>query len=289
MSIKTLSVIKELEQREGKAETIPLLLVFYLRLLKVQAGAEQKILVPEPLLSDAVANKRLEQGKPLLRFKDLKLDFGLLQEIFSDVTGIFADYSELFELDIELVRQLDPGSIIGPETLRAWFEKNRIPRGVTPHGISQPLLKNMILATLKPYLTSYQEAIIGIVRQEYWRRGYCPVCGGAPDFAYLEREQGSRWLVCSRCDAEWLFQRLECPYCRNLDQKTLAYFTDESGLYRLNVCDECHQYLKCIDVRKKTESEVRLPLERLETLDLDRQAQEKGYRQGRPQTVRRKS
>jgi FdhE protein len=281
-------VIKELEQREEKAGALPLLLVFYLRLLKVQAGAEQEIRVPEPLLSDAVANKRLERGKPLLRFKELKLDFGLLQKTFGEISQIFADYPELFEMDQEFIRQLDASSVIGPETLRAWFEKNAIPQEVVPSGISQPLLENIILATLKPYLVSYQEALIGIVRQEYWRHRHCPVCGGVPDFTYLERERGSRWLVCSRCDAEWLFQRLECPYCGNLDQKTLAFFTDESGLYRLYVCEKCQQYLKCIDVRK-TQSEVRLPLERLETLDLDRQAQEQGYRPGRPQTVRRKS
>ena len=52
-----------------------------------------------------MANKRLEQGKPLLRFKDLKLDFGLLQKTFGEISRVFADYPELFELDPKLVRQ----------------------------------------------------------------------------------------------------------------------------------------------------------------------------------------
>jgi FdhE protein len=83
-------------------------------------------------------------------------------------------------------------------------------------------------------------------------------------------------LVCSRCDYEWLFQRLQCPYCGNQDQKTLAFFTDDKELYRLYVCEQCRCYLKAIDLRK-TETEILLPLERFYTLDLDAQAKEYGY------------
>lgn len=95
--------------------------------------------------------------------------------------------------------------------------------------------------------------------------------------AYLDRERGSRWLLCSRCDFTWLYHRLQCPYCGNLDQNTLAFFSDEKGLYRLQVCECCKCYLKTIDLRK-TDDEVLLPLERLLTTDMDRQAREEGYR-----------
>ena len=82
--------------------------------------------------------------------------------------------------------------------------------------------------------------------------------------------------MCSRCDAEWLFQRLECPYCGTKDQSTLAFFTDDKGLYRLYVCEQCRHYLKAIDLRK-SEDEVLLPLERFLTPDIDAQAQQDGY------------
>jgi len=114
------------------------------------------------------------------------------------------------------------------------------------------------------------------VNQERWRRGYCPICGGNPDFAFLDKERGARWLLCSGCDAEWLFQRLECPYCGTQDQDALAYFTDDEGLYRLYVCERCKRYLKALDLRQ-AKSEVLLPLERLFTFDIDAQAQEYGY------------
>ena len=103
-----------------------------------------------------------------------------------------------------------------------------------------------------------------------------PCKWGAPDFAYLDKERGARWLLCSRCDAEWLFQRLECPYCGSQDQDSLAYFTDDGGLYRLYVCEQCKRYLKAIDLRQ-AKSEVLLPLERFLTLEIDAQAHESGY------------
>jgi len=88
--------------------------------------------------------------------------------------------------------------------------------------------------------------------------------------AYLDRENGVRWLLCSRCDATWLFQRLECPYCGIQNQNALAYFTNEdSRMYRLYVCEECRAYIKAIDLRR-TGKEILLPLERLTTLDMDK-------------------
>ena len=112
--------------------------------------------------------------------------------------------------------------------------------------------------------------------QERWRRRYCPICGGNADFAFLDKERGARWLLCSRFAAEWLFQRLECPYCGTTDQNALAYFADDEGLYRLYVCEQCKRSLKAIDLRQ-AKSEVLIPLERLLTLDIDAQAKEYGY------------
>ena len=57
---------------------------------------------------------------------------------------------------------------------------------------------------------------------------------------------------------------------------SLAYFADDKGGYRLYVCEQCHKYIKAIDLRH-ADPEVSLPLERVLTLDMDRQGQEKGY------------
>ena len=85
--------------------------------------------------------------------------------------------------------------------------------------------------------------------------------------------------MCLRCDARWRFQRLECHNCGNQDFKSMQCFGDDSGVYRLYVCDKCHTYLKVIDFRN-VKTEVFLPLERLLTLDMDQQGQEMGYQPG---------
>jgi FdhE protein len=140
-----------------------------------------------------------------------------------------------------------------------------------------PDILGLILQTaFKPFVSAISENYIKLVDQEQWRRSYCPCCGGNPDFAYLDKERGARFLMCARCDSSWLFQRMECPCCGNQDQNTLAYFSDDSGLYRLYICEKCKNYLKAIDLRK-TENQILLPLERLSTLDLDAQASKSGY------------
>jgi FdhE protein len=134
---------------------------------------------------------------------------------------------------------------------------------------------------LKPFLKAYAEVFRPEVEPEFWRRQYCPICGGKPDFAYLEKEMGGRWLVCSRCDTEWLFMRLKCPYCGTQTQSDLAHFTseEEPHLYRLHTCERCHTYIKVIDLRC-SETEILIPLERVLTIDMDKMGEEKGYAPG---------
>ncbi len=78
---------------------------------------------------------------------------------------------------------------------------------------------------------------------------------------------------------EWLFQRVQCPYCGTQKHQSLAYRTNSQGLYQLYTCEECHCYIKAIDLRR-TGADVLLPLERILTAGLDRQARQAGYRPG---------
>jgi len=257
----------------------PEFLEFYQRLLGIQSGAEERIGTPEPSLSRKALNERIEQGLPLISFDELALDWLLLEGVFAEVVVAFASYPELFGEIPESLREPESRSIPLGEIAKAWFEGIRLSTLIASEDVDENLLESIICATLRPFITTYSKVLIAQVDQERWRRRYCPICGGSPDLAFLDKESGARWVVCSRCDTEWLFQRLECPYCGNKDQSALGYFTDDKGLYRLYVCEQCHTYIKAIDLRH-TESEVLLPLERMMTLDMDRQGQEKGYQPG---------
>ncbi|MFH1031971.1 MAG: formate dehydrogenase accessory protein FdhE [Chloroflexota bacterium] len=264
---------------EGRRRGLPSrFLEFYSRLLRIQLRTEQSIKLPKSELGKEEAKERNEGGLPLLKFDELALDKDLLQSTFAEVTALFADFPDLFGKI--------PGDIgeIPIEAIRDWFEGAKLPATQTTGKVDEEILETIIHAALKPFLVSYARVLIKLVNQESWRRQYCPICGGKPDFSFLDKERGSRWLICSRCDSEWLFQRLQCPYCGTQDQNVLSFFPDAEGLYRLYVCDKCHTYIKTIDSRK-TESTLTPSLERVLTLDLDRQGREKGYKPGYSENV----
>ena len=271
---KILQKLSELEKEEG---SLPLLFEFYRKLLQVQSGARERFGTPGLSLSTDAIRQHMEKGLPLLSFDDLALDWAQVQDLFARVVAVFASYAQLFGETPERLRELEANRLT-KRAVKAWFSGKAIPSTLLS-GVNENLVQTIIQATLQPFLSSYANALSASFDHENWRRGYCPVCGGSPDMAVLKPEYGARWLLCSRCDTEWLFQRLECPYCGNQNQNALAYFTDDKGLYRLYVCEQCRTYIKAIDLRH-AEGEVFLPLERVITLDLDKQGQEKGYNPG---------
>ena len=282
----TSKILKKLEEQEKEEGSLPLLLKFYRKLLQTQSKARKRIGMPKHGLSSEALRNRIQNGLPLVSLIDLNIDWALIRDVFVKIVAVFASYPELFGEIPERLKKPGAGRLLTKRAVQAWFTGKELPSTIL-EGVSENLIQTMIQATLQPSLASYGQALIGSVEQEYWRQAYCPICGGSPDLAYLEKEVGARWLLCSRCDSEWLFQRLECPYCGTQDRKALAFFTDEKELYRLYVCEECKCYLKAIDLRK-VESEILLPLERLYTLDLDSQAREQGYHSCQKPTVKKK-
>ena len=280
MPVNTERLIQEIEQRAEREGALPLLLDFYRELLEVQLAAEMAFPVPPCHLDAESGAARTQRGQPLLDYSETKLDFELLRETFDRVKAVFAEFPDLFDLEARTARELDPEVLLTGETLAAWFVRGEVPISDVTEKLNPHLVENIIRASVKPFLLAYARVLLPGVQMEHWWHGHCPVCGGAPDYAFLDRERGSRWLVCSRCDSEWLYPRLECPYCNNKDQHLLNYYPGESGPYRLYVCEKCHQYLKATDLRQ-VKAAFHPPLERLLTLDLDRQGTELGYQPGR--------
>jgi FdhE protein len=266
-------VLKKLAEREKREGDLPLLLRFYRDIVLLQDETRRRTSVPATGLDAGAIRERLRQGVPLLRLEDLEAHIESLQQLFGGVREIFRAYPGLFG---ELPDGPAGGHRLNAEIVRAWFEGGPMPPAALD-GADEATLQAMVHLTFKPLLAARAEALSSSIDSELWRRRYCPVCGGIPDMAYLDRERGARWLLCSRCDFTWLFHRLQCPHCGTEDHNALSFFTDEPGFYRLHVCERCKCYLKTIDLRK-TDDEVILPLERLMTGDIDRKAREEGYR-----------
>jgi FdhE protein len=232
------------------------------------------VLIPERRLSSEIISHNIKSGRPLLQFDDLELDWSRVSEVFNQVLTIFADYPQLFSAIPDGFSGLEISRL--KDVVKAWFTGDSLSAVMPADQHCESLLKYIIQSTLKPFVTAYSKVLRSSLSQEDWRRGYCPVCGANPDFAFLEKELGNRWLLCSRCDMEWLFKRLECPFCGTQDQNSLSYYTDDGGVYRLYVCEKCKHYLKAIDLRL-VKSEVVITLERLFTLSMDVQGYHDGY------------
>ena len=267
---------KGLEEWAGEAHSSRFI-AFYLALLQIQAEVEAGLVLPEPGLSKQELEECLRGGSPVFSLDEQELDRTTVNRTFCRIAALFSEYPEVlgtvpkvflsadFELPVELAR--------------AWLEGGELPAEINGEKMNPLLLGSLIQQTLRPFLIGYGQALAGRYNQDTWLQSRCPVCGSDAEFAYLEKEAGARWLVCSTCCAEWRFHRTKCPFCGNADHQTLSYYTGEDGLYRLYLCQKCKGYLKAIDLRKTTET--KLPaLEALTTLAMDRQGQEMGYHRG---------
>ncbi|MBN2238656.1 MAG: formate dehydrogenase accessory protein FdhE [Dehalococcoidales bacterium] len=271
------SILNKLEEREIKEGKLPLLLEFYRELLKVQSGAMDRISVPS--IGPESLSPRIHQGLPLIDCETMSLDCSLAEDIFARVKAVFAGYPQLFGIPVEKATEMSDEAALTVEAIKAWCTRGDIPETILS-GLNENLRQAIFQAALHPFLASYAGMLSSYVQQEGWRRNYCPICGGSPDLSLLKGETGERWLVCSRCDFEWLYQRLQCAYCGNQDQRTLSFFMDDTEKYRLYVCEKCNCYIKTVD-RRKTGVDTPPALERLYTLDLDNQAIAQGYQPGR--------
>lgn len=111
----------------------------------------------------------------------------------------------------------------------------------------------------------------------------CPACSNPPQLSLLrEFSNGAkRSLVCSLCSAEWDFRRVLCPYCGEQHKDKLPVFTaEEFSQARIEGCDTCKSYIKCIDLSKDGYAVPQV--DDLATLALDLWAQEQGYTRPQP-------
>jgi FdhE protein len=272
-------VIDKILNRLADAEQpLPRSLEFYRKILTIQTKTKLPDLAESTADFSRNSGERLSQGKPLLAFSDLEINWEYFQSLYNELLDLSMEFLTPNREETEEAKKIGSDLDLLQETTKTWFGIKTVSRKSNSknNDINQ-LTSSIVQATLYPLLSIYSDKLLPLVTQEAWYKRYCPVCGGEADFGFLDREKdGARWLLCSRCDAQWLFYRLVCPHCGNDDQQSLAYFTNDTSVYRLYVCEKCRHYLKTIDLRK-TEAEILLPLERILTLDMDRQAHESNY------------
>jgi FdhE protein len=111
----------------------------------------------------------------------------------------------------------------------------------------------------------------------------CPACGNPAQVSVLrELNNGAkRSLLCFLCSTEWEFRRVLCPSCGEQHKDKLPVFSAEDlPQARIEACDTCKSYMKCIDLTK--DGHAVPPVDDLATLALDLWAEEQGYTRHQP-------
>jgi len=245
---------------------------FHRKLFQILDQARAEIVETLEMADEEALQARLLQGLPLLSFAQLPVEGERFAKLVSTVAQLLTGY------DPDLVGQTVPDSPAECLALAQQRFKEGQANDVQKDDQEEVTLTQMSVdLALKPYLEWAAEQVLPYVDQQLWRRGYCPICGGAPDFATLDAEVGTRYLLCSRCNSQWLYRRLGCPFCETTDHTKLIYYPSEDGVYRLYVCQECRRYLKTMDLRQVGRT-VLLPVERVTTVAMDAAARQEGYR-----------
>jgi FdhE protein len=245
------------------------LLDFYEKLFQIQFAFKSQELSGQPAgtVTKKIRSANLADGLPQITFDELGLGVVPFMPLYRRLAALLATY---------LGPPLSPEEDPEPGRIVQYAREIFASRGPLVIGEKtedfQRTASGLVLA---PFLQRACESILPRIPQNSWHSGTCPVCGGKPSFAALTEDFGSRVLLCSRCNGEWNYNRLGCPFCERKDPQT--YYASEDGSYRLYVCDACHRYLKTMDIRERG-SDRCLPVENLITVSMDIAAQEKGYK-----------
>ena len=246
---------------------------FHQKVFRLQHEAKVQIAATLEMLDQEVLRARVRQGLPQLSFAQLPLEAKGFSRLATEIAQALGQYDPELAAGTDGLEEIDWLSLAGRR-----FEQGMVNEGEEdPEEAEMGLVEVAVDLALQPYLEWAAEQVMPHVDQESWKRGCCPVCGGAPDFAALVEETGARHLVCSRCRSQWLYKRLQCPFCNNTDHTKLLYYPSEDEVYRLYLCQVCKRYLKAIDLRQATHRVV-LAVEPLLTAAMDLAAQEQGYK-----------
>jgi FdhE protein len=253
----------------------------HVELLELQRRVQARAAVPWMEIGPERVKRAQEDGRPLLRFEDIRLDWTEFRLVFRQTADVLRRFDALDEDDYRALQAITrDGNALDPLVAR-WFDAAAAPGAgaaeppPTP-PVYQAAMEQVLALAMRPFLERCADLIQQQVDFGAWRRGSCPLCGGEPEFAVLLSSSG-RMLICGRCSARWPFDDTRCPFCLNDNRAELPSFASADRRYRLFACDVCRRYLKAYDARQGGRP-LMLAVDSVATLPLDAAAVRRGYR-----------
>ena len=235
-----------------------------------------------PLVTKEEADRRLGQGLPIIDPNKLQFDEKELGDLLQRICSILAEQArDRNSAAGRLLKAVESGQLSPSEMARkaVAYDGGYFEQLCEKLGEDKEELTFIAKALVAPFLRVCATFIRGKVNLDLALTRSCPICGGAPLMAELQREDGKRILECSLCNTRWMFERLRCPFCGSVDQNMLGFFfVEEGSAYRVDKCDICKRYIKTVDERKRAEDkQMVLAVEDAATLYLDMVAMKEGY------------
>jgi FdhE protein len=271
MSEHDQAILHALQEETDKDPELSKYFEFHRALYEALASVKAGISASLEMVDGEALQARVQEGLPMLSFGQLPLEAERFSELASEVAALLEEHEP------GLVGQApceDSASCLA--LARQRFDDMQAHSTESEDAGEATLAEVSVDLALNPYLEWAAEFVLPHVDQQRWRRKYCPVCGGPPDFSFLEEDAGARYLLCSRCSSSWLYHRLGCPYCGTSDHTQISYYLGEDSAYRLYVCQACLRYLKTMDLRGLGRKAL-FPVERVTTVAMDVAAHEAGY------------
>ncbi|HOJ50956.1 MAG TPA: formate dehydrogenase accessory protein FdhE [Syntrophales bacterium] len=228
-------------------------------------------------IDDRLVKQKLASGFPLVDLSNGDFPIEYARDYFFDLLKITEKGSP--SETQELKEKIEAGEIDFRDLLLAhfysdWSEEKEDDERDEP---TFDLIELFLEECMRPAFELVAEKYGPLIEKSKWTEGFCPLCGKEPKIGEIKEKDGRRYLFCNQCGIEWPYKRIKCPFCGNEEQQSLAYFTvEDDERYRVDVCNECHRYIKIVDFRS-TNEEANLDVEDIATLHLDLLANEEGY------------
>jgi len=245
-----------------------------IELLRLERRVRPRLPLPTLTFDAARLASTLKNGRPILKFDDLALNWSDFRFVFRTIAELMRRHDALSDAEYRHTETLGREAGRLEPLVVEWFATGADPGAANPPP-DLASLEPLVQLAMRPFLARATEALATIETSE-WTRGCCPFCGGEPEFATIT-PAAERLLICSRCTSRWRFDSIACPFCDNADRARITSFASRDGRYRIYACDRCLRYLKAYDARHASRP-VLLAVDTIATLPFDAAAMQKGYR-----------
>jgi FdhE protein len=271
--------IQQLKQKRPGYEDI---LDFYQRVKELQDRTKASLRIEPIKFKRGWKALLAKEGFSLMQKEDFPLDIEASAKLFQTLCQIGREANPHMAEQVKKIQDaIDNQRIDLKQLLKEGLKEQRIEQVADEFGFDKKVFRFLIQKTIQPSIEASIKQLGSELDPETWLKGYCPLCGSLPSLSLLKEEVGKRYLLCPYCGYQWRIDRIFCPFCGNREQESLHYFYGEGEeIYRIDLCDKCHQYIKTIDYRELKESDP--ALEDLATLHLDILASQKGFKRPFP-------